>query len=256
VNERLLGYSEIVTAFGTYTEQQREDMRSELGIGERNEPNGFAGIDSEGVLPAIVTVRRGTEAEIDAIVLNDGELAIVDVDGSPAFLRMGDGETLGGVQQGLTGEVLGLYDEDEDQFVNLQITANVASGWSGIEIQVASLTCNSLVIVNDAVAKTFSTILSDLINASASQNNWNPGQSNSILRVNATSAINITGTTYLQGKWINTGTSNITIVHESGSSTAGNRFLTNTGSNLVLTPNNALEIVTDGSFNRRRCWLL
>jgi hypothetical protein len=103
----LLGFTQIVTAFGTATEQQRENMRTALEIGERNEPNGFAGIDSEGVLPAIVSVRRGTAAEIDAIVLNDGELAIVDVDGSPAFLRMGDGATSGGRTLFARGRAIG-----------------------------------------------------------------------------------------------------------------------------------------------------
>jgi hypothetical protein len=56
-------------------------------------------LDAEGNLAATVTVRQGTAAELDLIVLAAGELAIeVDGGGAPVRIRMGDGETEGGIQ--------------------------------------------------------------------------------------------------------------------------------------------------------------
>jgi hypothetical protein len=69
-------------------------------VGERNEADGFVGVEEDGTVSAIVTVRQGTAAELNAIVLADGELAIVtDIDNvgsSFANLRWGDGVTAGG----------------------------------------------------------------------------------------------------------------------------------------------------------------
>lgn len=54
-------------------------------------------LDADGNLPATVLVRTGTAAELDEIVLGDGEIAIETSSGTPVAIRMGDGETAGGV---------------------------------------------------------------------------------------------------------------------------------------------------------------
>lgn len=58
-------------------------------------------LDEDGNLNAVVLVRKGTAAEIDSIVLKDGELAIIeDGSGLPTALRAGDGTTVGGTKVG------------------------------------------------------------------------------------------------------------------------------------------------------------
>lgn len=55
-------------------------------------------LDENGNLPAIVLHRIGTAAEIDALVLGNGEIALVtDAEGNVLEARAGDGVTMGGV---------------------------------------------------------------------------------------------------------------------------------------------------------------
>lgn len=62
---------------------------------QRNAANGFAGLDADGAINALLKVRSGTAAVIDDLVLLSGELAAV-VDGDVQELRLGDGSTSGG----------------------------------------------------------------------------------------------------------------------------------------------------------------
>ena len=75
-------------------EKRREILEQSFG---GNLPGGPLLLDDEGALSAVVQVRVGATAELDAIVLKDGEIAIErDSGGNPVGLRSGDGETAGG----------------------------------------------------------------------------------------------------------------------------------------------------------------
>ena len=52
----------------------------------------------------------------------------------------------------------------------------------------------------------------------------------------------------------NIGSFNLTFAHQSASSTAGNRFLNNTGADIVLAPNEVIICRKDGTTNRWRCY--
>lgn len=90
----------------------------------------------------------------------------------------------------------------------------------------------------------------------ASQNNYNPGNFD-VLRINATSAISITG--FLGGKKgrsldiVNISAFNMTLTNQSGSSTAANRIKSPSGENVVLYPNARVRLYYDSSQSR---WLV
>ena len=76
------------------TPTELEGLRSDLGVGERNEANGFAGLDASGDLVGTIIPRQDTAANIDAITLAEGELATTS---DTNEIRVGDGVTAGGV---------------------------------------------------------------------------------------------------------------------------------------------------------------
>ncbi len=61
---------------------------------QANEPNGYLGLNGDGVAEGILVGRTGTEAQLDAIVLNQGEWAFATDTKQP---KVGDGVTLGGL---------------------------------------------------------------------------------------------------------------------------------------------------------------
>jgi hypothetical protein len=63
---------------------------------ERDAPNGFAGLNGDGAIEAVLQVRSGDAATVNSLVLLDDELAIVTEGGNPIELRVGDGTTAGG----------------------------------------------------------------------------------------------------------------------------------------------------------------
>lgn len=63
-------------------------------LGERNQPNGYVGINSDGLIVGTFTHRVGTAAEIAAITLAAGELAFTT---DTLETRRGDGVTAGGI---------------------------------------------------------------------------------------------------------------------------------------------------------------
>ncbi len=67
---------------------------------ERNQPNGFLGLDAAGNIYGTITHRQGTAAEINAIILASGEMAWVT---DWRELRIGNGTTAGGLL--VTGSV-------------------------------------------------------------------------------------------------------------------------------------------------------
>jgi hypothetical protein len=77
-------------------------FRALVGVGNRDKPNGFAGIDENGNIEASVSIRRGSPEDIADIVLADGELAIIDVPESYSYLVIGDGVTAGGIAPSAT----------------------------------------------------------------------------------------------------------------------------------------------------------
>ena len=92
----------------------------------------------------------------------------------------------------------------------------------------------------------------------ASQNNWDPsgwGTNGGAIRISANGAYNITGLAGgADGRvavLLNEDTTDsVTLVNESGSSTAGNRFLL--GANIVLAPNQGLTLIYDSTATRWR----
>jgi hypothetical protein len=61
----------------------------------KNQPNGYPGLDANGNLVGTIIPRNGTTAEIDQIVLLAGELTYCTDSGE---VRVGDGATAGGIQ--------------------------------------------------------------------------------------------------------------------------------------------------------------
>jgi hypothetical protein len=55
------------------------------------------GLENDGSIAAVVQVRQGTAAELGAIVLNNGEIAVELESSVPKRFRVGDGTTLGGL---------------------------------------------------------------------------------------------------------------------------------------------------------------
>ena len=91
---------------------------------------------------------------------------------------------------------------------------------------------------------------------STSQNNWDPGDG-AIIRVSASnSSLNITGLVAgVDGQrklLYNGGTRDVTLVNSSSSSITNNRFLTFSGSNYILNPNAAVELLYDTTSARWR----
>ena len=75
------------------------------------------GLEADGSIAAVVQVRQGTAAELGAIVLNSGEIAIELEGGTPKQLRVGDGTTAGGIAPSVTGWNLIEGTSDNDQSV-------------------------------------------------------------------------------------------------------------------------------------------
>lgn len=87
------------------------------------------------------------------------------------------------------------------------------------------------------------------------QNDYSPGTGD-IVRLSSDAARNITGITAgTSGEvrvLVNVGSNTITLVHQSASSTAGNRFLVSFGSDYLIAANAAAVIVYDGTTSRWR----
>ena len=91
---------------------------------------------------------------------------------------------------------------------------------------------------------------------STSQNNYDPG-SGDVLRLSASaSGVNITGLVPRLEKirlLINIGTTNnLTLVHESASSSSGNRFITPNGGNYIVAPTGSSTLFYDDTSLRWR----
>lgn len=95
-------------------------------------------------------------------------------------------------------------------------------------------------------------------NLTASQNNWAPGATGvRNIRLSANAGLSITGlsagqTTGRLIRLFNIGSNAITIAHESGSSSAANRFLCPGSSNFSLAANAAVDLWYDGASSRWR----
>ena len=93
----------------------------------------------------------------------------------------------------------------------------------------------------------------------SNQNNWNPSSSAQNILVTTDASRNITGMTFDYAQnggdvrviW-NTGSFNLVLAHQSGSSAAGNRFLNVTGADLTLLPNQGALCFFDGTARRWR----
>lgn len=89
----------------------------------------------------------------------------------------------------------------------------------------------------------------------ADQNDYAPGVAR-IYRLSSDASRTITGLVAgVNGEGrqvINVGGNNIVLAHESASSTAANRFLTSTGANVTVAPNEAVGLMYDGTDSRWR----
>lgn len=90
----------------------------------------------------------------------------------------------------------------------------------------------------------------------ADQNNYSPTNMSSavVLLINSDAARNITGiATGVSGRWLwvyNNGAFNITLKHQSGSSSAGNQIIGRGGADVVLTPNTGVEMYYSPSLTK------
>ncbi len=94
----------------------------------------------------------------------------------------------------------------------------------------------------------------------ANQNNYNPGTQFYIQRLSSDASRDITGinpggVTVQEGQswlFVNVGSFNIVLKHESASSSAANRFLNSTGADITLAPNQAADVFRDVATQRYR----
>jgi hypothetical protein len=99
------------------------------------------------------------------------------------------------------------------------------------------------------------TAMSTATPLTASANNWSPNPLY-VTRVSATTPVNITG--LVAGRdgevrmFINVGTAAITWLHQSGSSSAENRFITTTALSVVQEDNGIIYAIYDGTSARWR----
>lgn len=170
--------------------------------------------------------------------------------GQPAFesdtykLKIGDGTTPWNSLSYFGGGATYSEETVEDLLGNSFLVAGTGIGLSYNDAG------NTLTISTSGVSVLSPTAIS------GSQNNYNPGAGD-ILRVSATtSGLNITGLVPGVEKLrilINIGsTHNLTLVNESASSTAANRFITPNGGNYIVAPTGSATIFYDDTSTRWR----
>jgi hypothetical protein len=98
---------------------------------ERDASNGFAGLNADGAIEAVVQVRNGSAAEIDDLVLLDGELAVV-TGGTTPLLRIGDGTTEGGIPISQAGWLFATKPTLTARSSSTSFTADPHLGFSGL----------------------------------------------------------------------------------------------------------------------------
>lgn len=211
------------------------------------------GLNEDGAIEATVLVRQGTAAALNEIVLGDGEIAIVLVEGSPAGIRVGDGVTSGGVQINLSKVVgfLDFFDAVNEDFV------------SSLELADGSLISQTSMFINgDLTANLVRPFgLAPLIKqfiVATNQNNFDT-ESRSLIHLSPTSNLEITG--FLVGEatatvvyLLNTSsTHSVTLKNQSGSSNANNRIASTTGSDIVISPGRVAQMIYANL--RWRAWL-
>ena len=94
-----IGYSAVGTTIATSSIPQANvtnlvtDLASKEDVANKNEPDGYAGLDENGDITGVLIPRYDTASNINAIVLSAGELATTS---DTYELRIGDGSTSGG----------------------------------------------------------------------------------------------------------------------------------------------------------------
>jgi hypothetical protein len=74
------------------------DIPDVQALSEKDQPNGYPGLDASGQLVGPIITRTGTLAQLDALTLDAGELAVAT---DLPILRVGDGSVSGGHDAGL-----------------------------------------------------------------------------------------------------------------------------------------------------------
>jgi hypothetical protein len=106
---------------------------------------------------------------------------------------------------------------------------------------------------------TFTTVGRSPAQITSDQNDYNPGTPSYFQRWNSDASRNVTGLTFTNGQpdgqfhviW-NVGSFNIVLTNEDAGSTAANRFLTTTGSNITIAPNGCARVMRDATSSRWR----
>lgn len=241
-------------AIETLSDAQQEVFRESIGVGERDQANGFVGLNDDGEIEATVLVRQGTSAELDALVLGDGEIAVVLSGGNPVGLRVGDGVTSGGNTISLTqvSGYLSFYDSADDLFVD---TFSVADGSLTVGEDIADLDANAIAATFNAVTTNSLILKSSTLSLTASVNDV--VLSTSRVSISSNGAYNITGfnATGLNGLVFihNNSAFTITLQHLSGSSIESNQISSTTGANISLTAGRVAQMIyVSGKW---RAWL-
>lgn len=109
-----------------------------------------------------------------------------------------------------------------------------------------------------STSATLSSVATSPTQITADQNNYAPGVA-WFIRLTSDASRNITGIVAGQDGQVielwNVGSNNIVLQNENASSTAGNRFLTNTGADLTIVPNNCAKLRYDLTTARWRAYL-
>lgn len=111
-------------------------------------------------------------------------------------------------------------------------------------------------------AGSFSAVATTPAQITADQNNYNPGGSGLYQRWSSDATRSVTGLVFTSAQVdgqthviCNVGANQITLVNQSASSTAGNRFLTTTGADLAVTANKCADVWYDLTTARWRAFL-
>ena len=151
---------------------------------------------------------------------------------------------------------------------NLAMTSGLQIGFSssstdprtGFDTGISRAVSGVLGLTNGSTGgATFASAANSPSQITSDQNNYNPGTSSRFQRWSTDAVRNITGLTFTAAQTdgqehiiTNVGTNNIVIKHESGSSTAANRFICDNSLDLTIGAGDRVAVIYDGTNSRWR----
>ncbi|MDX1555208.1 MAG: hypothetical protein R3212_04210, partial [Xanthomonadales bacterium] len=202
-------------------------------------PGGGPGSDTDAihdnVAGEIVAItEKGSPVVADLVIIEDSEAG--NVKKKVQLGNLPGGTDVNAVHVNTAAEINAITEKTAPVEADLLLIEDSADSNNKKKIQIGNLP--NITIISPA-------------QITADQDNYAPtGWSTAThVRLDADAPRNITGVdataVIVQKKLINVGSFNITITHEDAGSTDANRFLTFTGADIVLQPNDSLDILID-----------